>query len=124
MRGRAARCGVIVLVFAVTAGCSCVPKVESTDPRDGETGVGTTRHISIMFSEAMDRESVEMAFRTDPPVSGAFLWSADDREVTFTPDSPLAPNTTYNVSLGTEAESEEGVPIDDMYEFSFTTGSG
>jgi hypothetical protein len=60
--------------------------VESFYPEDESEIVFDRRwsqlSISISFSEAMDRESVEEAFSTEPPSEGVFYWGTFTQETT------------------------------------------
>jgi len=116
-----------VFVFVRSSCCCChhdstIPEVTSCNPTNGQTGVSLDTDVTVTFSQDMDKSSVEYSFYIDPPVSGDFSWPQDDR-VVFTPDQPLDPNTTYTITVNCGAQSAEGVPLDDMFETSFTTGS-
>lgn len=62
----------------------------------GET-VSVGAPIRIIFSQPVDRLSVEERFTLTPETSGRFLW--EGQTVTFQPDRPLQPATTYQVTL-------------------------
>lgn len=67
-----------------------VPAAEATVPADGV--------ISITFSEPMTARSVVVT--AQPPIAfGPAAWSADDRTVTFRPQTPLSPGTRYTVAV-------------------------
>jgi hypothetical protein len=53
--------------------------------------------IRIIFSQPVDRLSVEERFMLTPEASGRFIW--EGQTVTFQPDQPLRPATTYRVTL-------------------------
>jgi Tol biopolymer transport system component len=67
-----------------------------TQTPTGET-VSVGAPIRIIFSQPVDRLSVEERFMLTPETSGRFLW--EGQTVTFQPDQPLRPATTYQVTL-------------------------
>ncbi|NVM56919.1 MAG: Ig-like domain-containing protein [Desulfobacterales bacterium] len=107
-------------------------------------------NISILFTREMDRESVEAAFSTDPPTEGIFFWGtytqapgpryyyeeafgAFDKGATITTYSKITSvtfqmaqkdsytDTTYYVTLSTEAMDTSGTHLRFPLEFSFST---
>jgi len=107
-------------------------------------------NISILFTREMDRESVEAAFSTEPPTEGIFFWGrytqapgpryyyettlgAFDEGATITTYSKITSvtyqmaqkdsyaDTTYNVTLSTEAHDTSGIHLRFPLEFSFGT---
>jgi hypothetical protein len=106
--------------------------------------------ISVQFSRAMDRESLEAAFSTDPPSEGTFYWGNYEQlptpryfygdalwendpggEITtythiksFTyrmARKDCFTDTTYTVTLSTAAEDTAGKPLDFPLQFRFST---
>lgn len=115
--------------------------------------------VSVMFTQPMDRESVEKAFSTDPPSEGVFYWgqytrqpswiyySADDsyigardgKNAGFDPGATITTysritsftyrmaqkdcytDTTYRISLSTEAQDTSGNHLRFPLKFSFST---
>ena len=82
--------------------------VDSRPP--GVTGFALSQHLSgdpavaltstsleIHFSEPVDLQSAQAAFRIDPPVTGSYSWS--DSTMTFTPLDPLPPDTQYSAHI-------------------------
>jgi len=94
------------------------PTVTAKTPTGTDVSVSTA--ISVTFSEAMNKTSVEDAFSINP-VAGSVSW--DGNMMTFTPDSNLAYDTTYNVTIGTGAEDLAGNPLEAEFVWNFTTGS-
>ncbi len=81
-------------------------------------------HIILEFSEYVDKRSVQDAFFISPYIDGQveFDWSGREVKIIF-PDS-LKPNTTYNVTIGTEVKDIHNnnkmiTPVN----FSFSTGA-
>lgn len=113
------------------------PDVVNYSPLGSE--VPAAEPIMVIFSEKMNRSSVEEAFSIYPEANGSFSWS--DNILYFVP-SHLAYGIEYSVFIGSEAQDlagncldgngdgiAEGSPIDDFFwQFSttipFDTGSG
>ena len=89
----------------------------------GKTPTGNnepvTTKITVTFNEAMNNSSVESAFSTIPVTTGSFSWSGN--VMTYTPDSNLAYNQTYNVTVGTGAKDLAGNSLNSAYIWSFIT---
>jgi len=107
------------------------PKVVSATPSG--SGVPTNADMVVVFSEPMNRTSVEGAVALSPAVPFTSTWSADGRTLTIHPGQPLARGTAYTVSIsGTVAEDLEGDKFDGDgngaeggdFRFSFTTEGG
>jgi hypothetical protein len=98
--------------------------VEYTSPGNNATWVSPNTKIRISFNTDMDMESVNSAFRmvdselTD--VMGEFGWSSR-RWMEFRPNSALAVNETYTVTIDTTAANIEGTRLSEPHQFSFTT---
>ncbi|MCL7412083.1 MAG: carbohydrate binding domain-containing protein, partial [ANME-2 cluster archaeon] len=57
------------------------------------------------------------AFSTSPSVTGTFTWSGDT--MTFTPDADLTSNTTYTITISTDAKdlADNSMQTDHTWEF-------
>lgn len=75
------------------------PRLVAVDPPDSAADVLPRSSITLRFSAPMNRASVEAALRIDPPAEGTISWSPDATALTFQPSAPLAPASTYTVSL-------------------------
>ena len=116
-------------------GDDTAPTVLSTTPTDGATGVAADATITIAFSEAMDRASVEAAWQSDdlPASAVDFAWNAGDDTLVVTPHAPLelAEGTgvdpsvvvarVYHVSLAATATDAAGNPLANAAAFGFAT---
>ena len=133
---------------------STVPDlIDSFYPEDNGEVVYDWRYgritVSILFTQPMDRESVEKAFSVDPPVEGIFSWGnytqapmyslfADARSgyelgatiTTFSKVSSVSyafakkdsyPDKEYKVTIGTTAKDTAGNFLRFPFEFSFKT---
>ena len=105
------------------------PTVASTDPYDGEIGVGMNKTIAVEFSEKMNKPSVESSFDMwmddwgDPAVTGAFSWDGNDSRMMFTPSAPLTNYRTYFARVGTGAMDVSGNHLASEHTWSFVTGN-
>ncbi len=108
------------------------PRVVSHTPARGAIGIHPSPAddpalygdsiIRIVFSEAMDIDSLYRGFSISPSVDGLFSWNAPLTEATFTPVYPLSYGTTYTVSLGSAVTDLRGNGLEEQYSYSFTVG--
>ncbi|MEX0625838.1 MAG: Ig-like domain-containing protein [Chloroflexota bacterium] len=66
----------------------------------------TTTSIEVDFSEPVEHASAQAAFAIDPPIDGAFSWSATS--LTFTPAARLPLRTEFEVSIGPGVRDRAG----------------
>lgn len=85
-----------------------------------DTVIDLNQPISLVFNQAMDKNSVEAAFHFQPGISGRFLWEGE-KIVTFTPDQPLAAGSKLHLALDTSAQAANKLNLRDPYEVGFTT---
>jgi len=95
------------------------PLVREFTPK--ENGVLPNSPIRVVFEEAMNAESVEERFATEPNIGGTFSWNEAITECTFTPESALTKETTYTVTLKSGMESSLGGISETDSSYSFTT---
>lgn len=84
--------------------------------------------ISAIFSTTMIRNSAQAAFSISPTRSdydehswpGTFSWL--DNTMRFKLSTSLAPHTTYTVTISTAAHSTRGLPMEQDFVWTFTTG--
>jgi hypothetical protein len=103
-----------------------VPRVSFTVPADDATGVPLNRIVSVVFSEPMDPATMTVANVTvqqlDTPVPGTVSYAGVT--VTFQPDSPLEPLTTYSATVTAAASDLAGNSLIENYVWNFQTGAG
>ena len=91
-------------------------------PPTGTSNVALAPTLSLSFSKAMDRASVEDALHIDPEAScGELNWSADATKLDCVVTDVLPPATTFTVTLDASASSADGVPLDQAFTSTFTT---
>ncbi|HEY1014832.1 MAG TPA: Ig-like domain-containing protein, partial [Herpetosiphonaceae bacterium] len=74
----------LALLLAPRLGLIGPPRLEWSMPADGAANVLPRTPLRLIFSEPMDRASVEQALRVEPPLPGAWQWD-DARSATWTP---------------------------------------
>ncbi len=104
------------------------PLVSSINPSIGAIGVATNQKIAIAFDEGMDSTTLNSTTvkLTGPgltPVAGSVTYSSIGDTATFTPNSVLAANTIYTVTVTTGATDLVGNPLAIDFVSTFTTGA-
>src|SRR5215212_10537404 len=93
---------IIALVMALSALAAAptaqsagelAPQVVETTPTRGEE-LPLSGEITFYFDQAMDKGSVEAAFKANPAVKGTFEWPNESTAV-FHPSAPLQRAATY-----------------------------
>jgi len=109
------------------------PTVLSTSPTSGALGQPDDVTVSIVFSEPMDKESVEMTLDASSLGDVALSWNEAGDTITITPDAPLEyaigigddPSTVnakqYVVNLGSAALDLAGNPLGPGVQITFKT---
>ncbi len=101
------------------------PEVLQSSPENGAVQVAVQPGIVIIFSEPMDRASVEAATSFTGP-GGArddipFHWNWMGTVFWIEPTNPLAYDSEHTVNIGTSARSADGVSLAEAWTLSFTT---
>ncbi|TGN06718.1 Ig-like domain-containing protein [Leptospira bandrabouensis] len=98
------------------------PKILLADPADGSVGISPDTKITILFSEAMNKEFTQSAFsliRDGSAVGGTFSWLGN--LMVFSPNDKLSDPGMYIFSVGkAKAESVGGVNLLDDYRSRFS----
>ncbi len=76
--------------------------------------------LSITFDQAMDRASVEQALRLEPFLAAQLSWE-DDRVLQLVPEEGWPRATSFRLTLGTTAQAENGLALEDAYQFEART---
>jgi len=91
--------------------------VEHSPARGAEQEL--TAPILLAFDQAMDRASVEAAFRIRPAVAGTLQWR-DAQTVAFLPKAEgFDRGEEYQVTLGRAAKSDLGLALEEAMQFTF-----
>ena len=101
------------------------PIVVSTDPANGAADVAFSKIITATFSTAMDATTINATSFTiqqgNVIVPGVVTYSGF--VATFTPSTPLAPNTAFTGTITTAAKDVAGNALANNYSWSFATGA-
>jgi uncharacterized protein YfaS (alpha-2-macroglobulin family) len=87
------------------------PALHGTTPAAGAADVPPRTTITLRFSEPMNPPSVARALRLEPPAPAALAWDAAQTTLTISPTAPLAPDTTYTLTVGATAQSRLFRPL-------------
>jgi hypothetical protein len=93
--GNAAQASNPSLTFNVDNTTSTV----SVDPSNGAQNIAVNSSVTAIFSEDIDPTTITGANFTLSGVNGTVNYSQATHTATFTPNTPLAYNTTYNATL-------------------------
>jgi hypothetical protein len=104
------------------------PTVTATVPTNGATDVAVNQTVNATFSKAMDPLTISTAsFMLTGPgataVTGTVTYVAASTTATFTPESNLAPHTTYTNTITIGVKDLAGNALATNSVWSFTTGS-
>ncbi len=93
------------------------PVLIARAPERGEEQ-GAQNPIVLVFNQAMDRPSVEEAFKISPLVKGDFQWQ-DDTTLKFVPSGEFDRQETYQVAVDATARGKNGLAINTPVSFRF-----
>ena len=90
-----------IYFYAEFSGSSTAPTVTSFNPLSGATGVGTNVIIEALFSAPIDPNTINSVTLSTggTPVLGSSSMSAGNTALEFSPNTPLAPTTTYTLAI-------------------------
>lgn len=100
--------------------------VSSTSPSNGQLFITPTAPIQISFNNFVTLSSARNAISISPPASGSFKYGdyypyEQMNQIEFTPNSSLAANTKYTVTISTIITDMYGNKMKEPYSFSFVT---
>ncbi len=102
------------------------PVVVRTDPPPRKVDVPLNAVIIVVFSEPIEPGSVTNATialtQAGSPVRGVHGLSSDGLRVDLRPDTPLAPETEYQLSVTTGVTDRDGDALEEPVDVTFTTG--
>ena len=106
---------------------STPPEVAYINPPDGATSQALTSRIGISFTDQVDLRSVTAESLIVRPVGGGDaltgMWGHLQTVISFWPDEPLEPNTTYEIVLPAGGVTDlVGNALPDEFRSVFSTG--
>lgn len=87
---------------------------------DGKTNVALQQPILVSFNQPMDHKSTQDAVQITPATNVAYSWDVNTLAVLPTSGN-LAPNTQYQVTIGTGAKTASGQPLTSAQTITFVT---
>ena len=106
-----------------TTGIMNLPQVLGALPYSEQGNIPSNHPIQIVFDRSMDRKSVEALLNISPNYGKSISWFEAEMVLEINPSASLLANTTYTITISAGALSSFGLPLEDDYEFSFTTRS-
>jgi hypothetical protein len=105
-----------------TVWLALLPIVVGSTPASGTVGVPQNLStMAIAFTYPMVPFETQASVTVDPVFAWTPLWDAADENLTLLPAAPLAPATTYTLTVGTGAQTQNGLLLDAAESFAFTT---
>jgi len=87
---------------------------------DGKTNVALQQPILVSFNQPMDHRSTQDAVQITPATNVSYAWDVNTLAVLPTSGN-LAPNTQYQVTIGTGAKTASGQPLTSAQTITFVT---
>jgi RHS repeat-associated protein len=115
--------------FGFTTGLApdtTAPQILGSSPSNATTNVPLNALIVLEFSKPLDVISVSNGLQFlagGQPVQGGVALSNSNQQITFTPLSGLAPNTTYSIVTTSAITDVGGLALANPTALSFVTGS-
>ncbi|QSQ24760.1 Ig-like domain-containing protein [Pyxidicoccus parkwayensis] len=98
------------------------PTVLSTSPNQASIGNARTALLEVVFSEPMNKTSVQTAFAITAPAGfngGSFAWNEAGTVMTYTPSSQFTYGTDVSWQVSTNAKDAAGNSLSDAMTRSF-----
>jgi len=118
-----------ILAASTVAGEKEPPRVQSTSPPDGATGVPVASLVQGTFSESMNNATINNETFTvkkkggTNPEKGTVSLSPDGKTATFDAEPAFLPGTKYDATIDIGAQDLAGNALVSAKRWSFTTGS-
>ncbi|HSO29282.1 MAG TPA: Ig-like domain-containing protein [Candidatus Sulfomarinibacteraceae bacterium] len=103
---------------------AAAPAVVRFRPRNGWVDVERGQKLSVRFTEPMDHATTEAAWSAtagSTPLEGSFTWAENDTVLVFDPSGPLGYAAKVKLTVGADALSIAGVPLERAASATFTT---
>ncbi|MEM7183185.1 MAG: Ig-like domain-containing protein [Spirochaetota bacterium] len=105
------------------AGTGANTDILTSTVTNGCVGNPTNNPITITFANAMNTAVTQAAVGVSPTTNATYAWSAGNTVLTITPDTYLTYGSRYTVTVGTSAETADGVTTSNPTEASFVVGA-
>ena len=97
------------------------PEVLDTLPPDGAEEVSLDTELQIIFSKPMDEATTAEALIIFPEAEYEIFWGEDNQVMLIHPSLPWEPAAIYEVTITSDAMSEDGLYMEEDYTFVFFT---
>ncbi|MGE5313754.1 MAG: Ig-like domain-containing protein [Acidobacteriota bacterium] len=107
---------------------STIPVVMKFAPEDGAEEVPTNSAVTVTFTRAMNRSSIDsttfyIADRSDAHVPGSITYDSATTTAAFMPREPFRPDSVYRAAVTTGVRDLQGTRLLKQYNWSFTISS-
>jgi len=109
-----------LVVFNALQPAGGLDKIFINSPLDGSSAVALQQPILVKFNQPMDHTSTEAAVQIAPATNVTFSWQENTLAVQPTSGN-LAPNTQYQVTIGTGALTAAKQPLTTAQTITFVT---
>ena len=109
-----------LVVFYGTQQAGGFQQVFVRSPMDGGRAVALQQPILVNFNQPMDHPSTEAAVQITPATNVTYSWSSNTLAVQPT-SGVLAPNTQYQVTIGSSAKTASGQSLSSAQTITFVT---
>ncbi|HEV2029712.1 MAG TPA: Ig-like domain-containing protein [Candidatus Dormibacteraeota bacterium] len=109
-----------LVVFYATQPAGGLDKIYINSPLDGSKAVALQQAILVNFNQPMDHPSTEAAVQIAPATNVTFTWQQNTLAVQPTSGN-LAPNTQYQVTIGSGALTAAKQPLTTAQTITFVT---
>jgi hypothetical protein len=92
-------------------------------PQQDSGAVALRQPIQVSFNQPMDHKSTEAAVQITPATNVSFTWNGDSTLYVTPTGGDLAPNTQYQVTIGSGAMTQNGQPLFSPKTITFVTQS-
>ncbi|NCG22433.1 MAG: esterase, partial [Rhodobacterales bacterium] len=99
------------------------PKVVSSVPANGAENVSVQTSVRWVFDTALNEATLAASVHWTPGVEGEVSWEPDRNTMVFVPSEDLGADVVYEVTIGPEAESVDGLSVTPT-RVTFTTAGG
>jgi Bacterial Ig-like domain len=111
-----------LVIFYSTQSPGSLNQITISSTMDGSKAVALQQPILVSFNQPMDHASTEAAVQITPATNVTFAWSASSNTLSVQPASGnLAPNTQYQVTIGTGALTAAKQPLTAAQTITFVT---
>jgi Bacterial Ig-like domain len=130
VRGAESAAEKAITAASTTAAEKEPPRVQSTSPPDGATGVPVASLVQATFSESMNNATINNETFTvkkkgeTSPKKGIISLSPDGKTATFDAEEDFSSNTSYDATMEIGAQDLAGNALVSAKRWSFTTGTG